>query len=357
TEPEPTEPTEEEAKKKAEEEEAKKKAEEEEAKKKAEVKLKKTIAALQKLKTKEEIEKAIDSLNPYIHLYILDISKTTNNNINSILKDVNKKEDSFVKFLNGKTTQKDEYKHKYRTLALGFNKEYKEEQFYTLAAFYTNSNAKLEGDLIQEAEIDTYSLALEGLNNLKNNYYINYNLIYSLNKVNTKRELFTKETAKANFNNNTITANLEVGKEISLNNKHSLTPNLGLKYNLYNSKSYKETGAEAALKIGNKKTDEITASLGVEYKYKIDEDKTLSVSPKVGYVLKEADKKYGIGFVEIEDSKFYREATSNGKYVYNAKIGYTQNITKNQNLGASLEYTKHKNYNNSNIAFSYQLKF
>ncbi|MDY0320293.1 MAG: autotransporter outer membrane beta-barrel domain-containing protein [Arcobacteraceae bacterium] len=354
----PTEPIEEEEKKKAEEEAKKKAEEEEEAKKKAEQqKLKKTIAALQKLKTQEEIEKAVDSLNPYIHTNMFDFAKTTNNNVNSILENVNKNNDSFVKIFSGKATQKNEYKHDFTGVGLGFNKEYKEKQYYTIGAFYTNSKAELKRDLNQTAEIDTYSLTIAGENNLKNNYYINYNLIYSFNKVETKRELFTRETAKANFNSTSISANTEIGKEIELNKNHSLTPSLSLNYTNYNSKTYKESGAEAALKIGAKKTDELITSVGLEYKYKIGEDKTLSISPKFGYVLKEADRNYEISFVEIENQKFTRSGANNDKYVYGAKIGYEQDVTKNQNLGASFEYIKHKNYESNNISFNYKLKF
>lgn len=329
----------------------------------------------------ENYEKALESLVPTTQLSAINASNQITSNISNIIfsrlsespNGLNSGDEMIISENNkawiktfgsiGKQKNKnDVYGFDLNSygLGLGYDKEYKENQFLGLSAFYTKAETK-SNFINHQNDIDAYSVVAYGSNLLKDNKTtIYYQTSYTLQKNDSTRELFTNEKANSKFTSKAFAADLKVGHKLGLNDKVSLEPKVGLEYTHYNSPTITESGSKNVnLKTNSFSSSKLVGTIGAELEYKINANSKLITSVKTGYDFKnDKNKRVSSSFVNNPSVIFNSEGINNGRVNYEVGVAYDLSINKRNNLNIAYKYVAEgSKFNNNILMVNYDHKF
>lgn len=324
-------------------------------------------------------ENALESLVPTTQLSANNASNQINSNISdtlfSRLSDIKSGLNSgndmkidndrvWIKASGGLAKQKDKdsilgFDLKGYGLGIGYDKEYKDNQFIGFATFYTNAN--IETNQVNHVnDIDAYSIVGYGSNLLKDDKTtVYYQLGHSWQKNSNKREVFTGETASSEFTSKNLSADLKVGHKVNLNEKVSVEPKIGLEYKYYNSPVVTEKGTQNSnLRTDKFNSSELIGNVGAEIEYKINKSSRVITSLKAGYDLtNDKNKILSSSFVDSQDVIFNSKTINNGRLKYEAGIGYDINLNEQNNFNIFYKHLEEGEYNNNVVTLNYNYKF
>ncbi|MCT7431918.1 autotransporter domain-containing protein [Aliarcobacter cryaerophilus] len=244
-------------------------------------------------------------------------------------------------------------------LGLGYDNEYKDGQIIGLSTFYTNANVETNG-VNHKNDVDAYSIVAYGSNLLPDNKTtIYYQGSYTWQKNDSKRSLFTGDRADAKFTSKTFALDLKVGHKIAINDSFSVEPNIGTTYRHISNPSYTENGA-GALNIRSDKftSAEFLGNFGADFEYKITSDSKLTATIGAGYDFKDDDNIVTSSFAGASGVSFDTNGIDNGRWQYQAGIGYDVNLNNQNNLNFSYKYQgEGSKYNNNVVSLDYIYKF
>ncbi|MCT7535755.1 autotransporter outer membrane beta-barrel domain-containing protein [Aliarcobacter cryaerophilus] len=244
-------------------------------------------------------------------------------------------------------------------LGLGYDNEYKDGQIIGLSTFYTNANVETNG-VNHKNDVDAYSIVAYGSNLLPDNKTtIYYQGSYTWQKNDSKRSLFTGDRADAKFTSKTFALDLKVGHKIAINDSFSVEPNIGTTYRHISNPSYTENGA-GALNIHSYKftSAEFLGNFGADFEYKITSDSKLTATIGAGYDFKDDDNIVTSSFAGASGVSFDTNGIDNGRWQYQAGIGYDVNLNNQNNLNFSYKYQgEGSKYNNNVVSLDYIYKF
>ena len=337
---------------------------------------------LAKLQTVDsaDYENALESLVPTTQLSAINVSNQISSNISNIvssrLSDIKNGLNSgndmkidndrvWIKASGSFAKQKNEdsilgYDLKGYSLGIGYDKEYKDNQFIGFGTFYTNAN--IETNQVNHVnDIDAYSIIGYGSNLLKDDKTtVYYQVAHSWQKNNNKREVFTGEVANSEFTSKNLSADLKVGHKVNLSEKVSIEPKIGLEYKYYNSPVVIEKGASNSnVRTDKFNSSEVIGNVGAEIEYKINKNSRFITSLKGGYDLKnDKNKILTSSFVDSQDVLFNSKSINNGRLKYEAGIGYEINLNERNTFNIFYKHLGEGNkYTNDVITLNYNYEF
>ncbi|RBQ29061.1 autotransporter family protein [Aliarcobacter vitoriensis] len=337
------------------------------------------LSQIDTLSTNNEVINAVNSMIPTTATSVVNSSNTITSNISNIVSSrlenlksgLNSGDDLkvdnnrvWVKAFGSIGEQKDKdsisgFDLKTYGLGLGYDKEYKDGQIIGLSTFYTNANVETNG-VNHENDVDAYSLVAYGSNLLPDDKTtIYYQGSYTWQKNDSKRSLFTGDRADAKFTSKTFALDLKVGHKIAINDSFSVEPNIGTTYRHISNPSYTENGAEA-LNIHSDKftSSEFLGNFGADFEYKITSDSKLTATIGAGYDFKNDDNIVTSSFAGASGVSFDTNGIDNGRWQYQAGIGYDVNLNNQNNLNFSYKYQgEGSKYNNNVVSLDYIYKF
>lgn len=243
-------------------------------------------------------------------------------------------------------------------LALGYDKEYKDGQIIGLATSYTNGKLDVNG-LSHKTDVDAYTFVAYGSNLLKDDKTtVSYQASHTWQKNDSKRAVFTGDTANAKFTAKTFALDVKLAHKMAINDKLVLEPNVGLSYTRVSNPSFTESGAGALnLKTEKFSSTETLAKVGTNFAYSLNSNSTLNANVGVGYDLK-GDKTSIKSSFAGTDLSFDSKGIDNGRWQYQAGVGYDYSLNKNSNVNLSYNYQgKGSKFTNNVVALDYVYKF
>ena len=244
-------------------------------------------------------------------------------------------------------------------LGLGFDNEYKDGQVLGLATFYTNANIETNG-VNHENDVDAYSVVAYGSNLLADDKTtIYYQGSHTWQKNDSKRAIFTGDVADSKFTSKTFALDLKVGHNIAINDSFSIEPNIGTTYRHISNPSYTENGA-GALNIHSDKftSSELLGNFGADFEYKINSDSKLTATIGAGYDFKNDNNIVTSSFAGAPGVSFDTNGIDNGRWQYQAGLGYDLNLDNKNNMNFSYKYQgEGSKYNNNVVSLDYIYKF
>jgi uncharacterized protein with beta-barrel porin domain len=128
-------------------------------------------------------------------------------------------------------------------VGIGFDGEYKANQNFGLAFFYTNADVEVN-NISQSSSLDVYTLLAYGNLPIKDKYNFLYQFGYTWQKTDTTRDVaFVNKTATANYRSKIASIDLKLLKEQKINDSLLLQPMITTTYRYYKTPSYTENGA------------------------------------------------------------------------------------------------------------------
>ncbi|MCT7485572.1 autotransporter domain-containing protein [Aliarcobacter cryaerophilus] len=248
-----------------------------------------------------------------------------------------------------------------KTYGLGFgaDTEIKDNSKLGLAFFYTNGSVDTKG-VNQKADLDVYTALVYGnvpIIDDKTNFL--YQAGYSVQKTNTKRDVFTGQTAEAKYNSKIASLDLKLMRDFQISDSFLLQPLVNTTYRHFTNPSYSESGAGALnLKVDKFTTSELIVGLGTLAHYKITDNQKLIGSVNVGYDLQNKKQIVTSAYQGNIGTSFDTNGIDNGRWSYEAGIGYELDINKTNNINISYDYQgQGSKFSNNVISAKYVLKF
>ncbi|UYF43896.1 autotransporter outer membrane beta-barrel domain-containing protein [Aliarcobacter cryaerophilus] len=248
-----------------------------------------------------------------------------------------------------------------KTYGLGFgaDTEIKDNSKLGLAFFYTNGSVDTNG-VSQKADLDVYTALVYGnvpIIDDKTNFL--YQAGYSLQKTDTKRDIFTGQTAEAKYNSKIASLDLKLMRDFQISDSFLLQPLVNTTYRHFTNPSYSESGAGALnLKVDKFTTSELIVGLGTLAHYKITDNQKLIGSVNVGYDLQNKKQIVTSAYQGNIGTSFDTDGIDNGRWSYEAGIGYELDINKTNNINISYDYQgQGSKFSNNVISAKYVLKF
>ncbi|MCT7492882.1 autotransporter family protein [Aliarcobacter cryaerophilus] len=248
-----------------------------------------------------------------------------------------------------------------KTYGLGFgaDTEIKDNSKLGLAFFYTNGSVDTNG-VSQKADLDVYTALVYGnvpIIDDKTNFL--YQAGYSVQKTNTKRDVFTGQTAEAKYNSKIASLDLKLMRDFQISDSFLLQPLVNTTYRHFTNPSYSESGAGALnLKVDKFTTSELIVGLGTLAHYKITDNQKLIGSVNVGYDLQNKKQIVTSAYQGNVGTSFDTNGIDNGRWSYEAGIGYELDINKTNNINISYDYqAQGSKFSNNVISAKYVLKF
>lgn len=244
-------------------------------------------------------------------------------------------------------------------LGLGYDKEYKDGQVFGLGGFYTNANVETNG-INQENDVDAYSIVAYGSNVLKDDKTtIYYQTSYSLQKNDSKRDLFTGDRANAKFTSKTFAIESKVGHKIALGEKASIEPSVGVSYKHFKNPDYTENGAGALnLKSEKFSNTELLGKIGVDFDYNLTNSSKLTANLGAGYDFHSGKNSVTSSFAGASGVTFDSKGIDNGRWKYEAGVGYVIDINNSNNFSLDYNYQgEGSKFRNNVVSVNYNYKF
>ncbi|MCT7908893.1 autotransporter domain-containing protein [Arcobacter lacus] len=248
-----------------------------------------------------------------------------------------------------------------KTYGLGFgaDTEYRDNQRIGLAFFYTNGSIDTN-NISQKADLDVYTTLVYGnipVIDDKTNFL--YQAGYSWQKTDTKRDIFTNQTAEAKYTSEVASLDLKLMRDVNVSDNLLLQPLVNTTYRYFKNPNYSENGAGALnLNVDKFTTSELIVGLGTLAHYKLTDSSKLVTSLNVGYDLQNKEQTVTSAFQGASGVKFGTDGIDNGRWSYEAGIGYELDINKTNNINISYDYqAQGSDFSNNVISAKYVLKF
>ncbi|MGE4382227.1 MAG: autotransporter domain-containing protein [Arcobacter sp.] len=245
-------------------------------------------------------------------------------------------------------------------LALGIDKEYRENNKFGIGFFYTNANVDVN-NVQQSSDLDVYSLIAYGSNPIiDDRTKLMYQLGYSLQKNNSDRFIsLTNETANADYTSRTTTLDIKLLRDYKVSNDLILQPLVSSTYRHYYNPSYSETGAGALnLDVEKFSTTELLLGFGTIAHYKLTDNSKLIGNLIFDYDLHDKTTTVTSSYQGASGVTFDTNGIDNGRWSYDVGIGYENQLNNLNNINISYNYqAKGSDYSNNVISAKYTYKF
>lgn len=248
-----------------------------------------------------------------------------------------------------------------KTYGLGFgaDTEIKNNSKLGLAFFYTNGNVDIN-NVSQKADLDVFTTLVYGnvpIIDDKTNFL--YQAGYSWQKTDTKRDIFTGQTAESKYTSKVASLDLKLMRDVNVTDKLLLQPIVNATYRHFTNPAYSENGAGALnLNVDKFTTSELILGLGTLAHYKISDNQKLIGNLNVGYDLQDKNQMVTSSYAGNLGTSFDTKGIDNGRWSYEAGIGYELDINKTNNINISYDYQgQGTDFSNNVISAKYVLKF
>ena len=248
-----------------------------------------------------------------------------------------------------------------KTYGLGFgaDTEYKDNQKVGLAFFYTNGNVDVN-NMNQNADLDVFTTLVYGnipVFDDKTNFL--YQAGYSWQKTATDREVFTSDIAESKYTSKTASLDLKLMRDINISKDLLLQPLVNTTYRHFTNPAYSETGADALnLNVDKFTSTDLIVGLGTQAHYKINQESKIIGNVNVGYDLHDKNQTITSAYEGATGVNFDTDGIDNGRWSYEAGIGYEKDLNKTSNINISYDYQgQGKDFSNNVISAKYVLKF
>uniref|UniRef100_UPI000B2F4C46 autotransporter outer membrane beta-barrel domain-containing protein n=1 Tax=Aliarcobacter cryaerophilus TaxID=28198 RepID=UPI000B2F4C46 len=242
---------------------------------------------------------------------------------------------------------------------LGLDGEYKDNHKLGFGLFYTNANVEVNNQP-QKSDIDMFTALVYGsvpVIDDKTNFL--YQTGYTWQKTDSSRTLFTGDKATADYTSNTAFVDLKLTRDVQVSDKFLLKPMVETTYRHFTNPSYKENGAGALnLHVDKFTSEDLILGIGTNAYYNITNDSKIVGNVNVGYDFKGNDQTITSSFAGAAGVKFDTKGIDNGRWSYQAGIGYELDISDRNNIHVGYEYQgQGKDFSNNIISAKYVLKF
>ena len=248
-----------------------------------------------------------------------------------------------------------------KTYGLGFgaDTEYKNNQRLGLAFFYTNGNVDVN-NMNQNADLDVFTTLVYGnvpVIDDKTNFL--YQAGYSWQKTQTDRAVFTGDIAESKYTSKTASLDLKLMRDVNVNKDLLLQPLVNTTYRHFTNPAYNEIGADALnLNVDKFTSSDLIVGLGTLAHYKLTDDSKIVGNVNVGYDLHDKNQTITSAYEGASGVNFGTDGIDNGRWSYEAGIGYEMDINKTNNINVSYDYQgQGSDFSNNVISAKYVLKF
>ncbi len=242
---------------------------------------------------------------------------------------------------------------------IGVDGEYKSNQSLGVAFFYTRANVDMN-NVSQEADLDVFTTLVYGnVPVIDEKTKFLYQLGYSWQKTDSKRDVFTGSTATSDYTANVASLDLKLMRDYTVNEKLLLQPIVETTYRYFKTPGYSESGAGALnLSTDASTTTELIAGVGTLAHYKLDQDSKLTGNINVGYDLHDKQQSVTSSFQGASSVSFDTDGIDNGRWSYDVGFGYERDIDESSNINVSYNKTgEGSDFSNNTISAKYLMKF
>ncbi|WP_252970923.1 autotransporter family protein [Aliarcobacter cryaerophilus] len=242
---------------------------------------------------------------------------------------------------------------------LGLDGEYKDNQNIGFGLFYTNANVDVN-NVNQKADLDVFTTLVYGnvpVIDDKTNFL--YQVGYSWQKTDGSREIFTGQTATSDYTSKTASLDLKLMRDVQVTDNLLLQPMIETTYRHFTNPAYKENGAGALnLNVDKFTSKDLIVGLGTIAHYKLTEDSKIVGNVNVGYDFEGKNQTVTSAFQGAAGVKFDTNGIDNGRWSYQAGIGYELDINKTNSINVSYDYQgQGTDFSNNTVSAKYVLKF
>ncbi|PRN00569.1 autotransporter outer membrane beta-barrel domain-containing protein [Aliarcobacter cryaerophilus] len=242
---------------------------------------------------------------------------------------------------------------------LGLDGEYKDNQNIGFGLFYTNAKVDVN-NIPQEANLDVFTTLVYGnvpIIDDKTNFL--YQVGYAWQKTDGSREIFTGQTATSDYTSKTASLDLKLMRDVQVTDNLLLQPMIETTYRHFTNPAYKENGAGALnLNVDKFTSKDLIVGLGTIAHYKLTEDSKIVGNVNVGYDFEGKNQTVTSAFQGAAGVKFDTNGIDNGRWSYQAGIGYELDINKTNSINVSYDYQgQGTDFSNNTVSAKYVLKF
>ena len=242
---------------------------------------------------------------------------------------------------------------------LGLDGEYKDNQNIGFGLFYTNANVDVN-NVNQKADLDVFTTLVYGnvpVIDDKTNFL--YQVGYSWQKTDGSREIFTGQTATSDYTSKTASLDLKLMRDVQITDNLLLQPMVETTYRHFTNPAYKENGAGALnLNVDKFTSKDLIVGLGTIAHYKLTDDSKIVGNVNVGYDFESKNQTVTSAFQGAAGVKFDTNGIDNGRWSYQAGIGYELDINKTNSINVSYDYQgQGSDFSNNTVSAKYVLKF
>lgn len=242
---------------------------------------------------------------------------------------------------------------------LGLDGEYKDNQNIGFGLFYTNANVDVN-NVNQKADLDVFTTLVYGnvpVIDDKTNFL--YQVGYSWQKTDGSREIFTGQTATSDYTSKTASLDLKLMRDVQITDNLLLQPMFETTYRRFTNPAYKENGAGALnLNVDKFTSKDLIVGLGTIAHYKLTDDSKIVGNVNVGYDFEGKNQTVTSAFQGAAGVKFDTNGIDNGRWSYQAGIGYELDINKTNSINVSYDYQgQGSDFSNNTVSAKYVLKF
>lgn len=242
---------------------------------------------------------------------------------------------------------------------LGLDGEYKDNQNIGFGLFYTNAKVDVN-NIPQEANLDVFTTLVYGnvpIIDDKTNFL--YQVGYAWQKTDGSREIFTGQTATSDYTSKTASLDLKLMRDVQVTDNLLLQPMIETTYRHFTNPAYKENGAGALnLNVDKFTSKDLIVGLGTIAHYKLTEDSKIVGNVNVGYDFESKNQTVTSAFQGAAGVKFDTNGIDNGRWSYQAGIGYELDINKTNSINVSYDYQgQGTDFSNNTVSAKYVLKF
>jgi outer membrane autotransporter protein len=244
-------------------------------------------------------------------------------------------------------------------LGMGFDGKNKSEQLFGFGLFFTDANVEMN-NVSQESDIKAYSMMAYGsLPVIDNKTNFLYQLGYSLQNTDSSRDVFTGDTATADYTSKMASIDLRLVRDYQINKDLMVQPLTFATYRNFKSPSYSETGAGvASLDVEKSSSSEMIVGLGTIATYKLNASDKLIGSLNVGYDLKDDQNMVNSSYQGASGVSFETQGIDNGRWSYDAGVGYEKSIDNKNSVSINYNFQgEGSDYTNNVVSANYVLKF
>lgn len=249
-----------------------------------------------------------------------------------------------------------------KTYGLGFGADtkYKSDKTFGLGFFYTNANVDVN-NMDQSTDLDVFTTVVYGSTPIiDNRTNFLYQVGYTLQKNNSSRGIaLTGDVAEADYTTKIANLDLKLQRDYQITKELLLQPYVGTSYKHITNPSYSESGAGALnLNVDKFTTSELVANIGTDVSYSLDKVSKLTANVGLGYDLQDKKQIVTSSYAGATGVSFDTLGIDNGRYSYEAGIGYDRNISKTTSISVNYNYqAEGTDFSNNVVSAKYTLNF